>query len=372
MSVLDLVGGFATRVGDAWYGPPVIPDAAGTEAAYYAKYNEIPDEGKKGRPKILGKGEFGEVRLVRDTTTDSDDIALYAVKVLCKGYSIGDDNTLYRPPNAGVLGTEVDILRTLNGEQWNLRLFGVYEGRRYIYLVTELCLGGDLADYRKDCLAHYCGKEKKASHDDAGDGTSESALLPANIIREVAVRILQAVNHCATHGVTHRDLKPANCMMLKRCDPNITSKEKPEDFLNGLRLIDYGSGCIDPPPTEDSNEGYEPRRHDTMAGSAFYNSPEMFRKSYTYKTDVWSAGVTIYVFAAGFPIDDRLQSVFDAMIKAPSKRRRDLKKNLMPPDADDGALPDTFWEMLDKSLLVYRDSSRPSAGEALKCCAFLQ
>jgi serine/threonine protein kinase len=76
-----------------------------------------------------------------------------------------------------------------------------------------------------------------------------------------------------------------------------------------MRLIDFGSGCIDSPAPpgkvrdgigpssavvvggvdEEDNESYLPV-HTTFAGSAFYISPELFQRSYNLKTDVWSAG----------------------------------------------------------------------------------
>ena len=43
---------------------PLLP----TEETDYAKYVEVLDDNSRGRPKLLSKGEFGEVRLVPDTT----------------------------------------------------------------------------------------------------------------------------------------------------------------------------------------------------------------------------------------------------------------------------------------------------------------
>ena len=362
MSLLDLVSGFAARVADAYYGPPLIADATGTEEEYLTRYQEIPDTEKKGRPTVLGEGAFGTVRLVRDVGAAG---AQYAVKVLCKGYSINDDNTVFHPPKAGVLEAEVEILRRLRGEEYNLSLVGVYEGRRYLYLVTELCMGGDLHDFRSGCLQCYYGR----GNDDASTAAATTAaLLPADIVREVAIRILKAVAHCHNHGVIHRDLKPANVMMVRKLIPDAAA---PLKMVEGLRLIDYGSGCADDPPPPLGDDAFEPQQHATMAGSAFYNSPEMFARKYTYRTDCWSAGATIYAFAAGFPEGDRLQPVFDTMHKAPSKGERHLREGMMPPDSAD-SLPDSFWAMLDKSLLVYRHRERPNAGDVLKFCKFLE
>ena len=258
---------------------------------------------------------------------------------------------MFHPPKPGVLETEVEILRRLQGKEQNLSLVGVYEGRRHLYLVTELCVGGDLHDFRSACLKHF----------DKGDN-----LLPADIVREVTIKILRAVEHCHKHGVIHRDLKPANVMFKRKFDP--TGKLSPIEYMDDLRLIDYGSGTYDPPQAHDSDE---PKQHKTMAGSAFYNSPEMFARKYTNKTDVWSVGAVVYVFAAGFPDGDRLQSVFDTMHKAPSKGERDLKGGMMPLGAAD-SLPDSFWQLLDKSLLVYRNRNRPNAGEVNQSSEFLK
>lgn len=64
-----------------------------------------------------------------------------------------------------------------------------------------------------------------------------------------------------------------------------------------LRLIDFGSGTLDNNGSPQQNDVDE---HHTFAGSAFYISPEMFQKMYTTKTDVWSAGATLYVLVAGY------------------------------------------------------------------------
>ena len=64
-----------------------------------------------------------------------------------------------------------------------------------------------------------------------------------------------------------------------------------------LRLIDYGSGTLDDVTNPQQHDVDE---HHTFAGSAFYISPEMFQKMYTTKTDVWSAGATLYVLVAGY------------------------------------------------------------------------
>merc|ERR1712129_609573 len=113
-----------------------------------------------------------------------------------------------------------------------------------------------------------------------------------------------------------------------------------------LRLIDFGCATLDL-----NNEiGKE---HVTYAGTAFYNSPEMFKKRYTSKTDVFSAGVVLYVLVAGYPAD-RLQAAFNLLHKS----KRDLKTLPGMPDG----MPDTYYEMINK-MLTYHWKSRKSAKE---------
>ena len=126
-----------------------------------------------------------------------------------------------------------------------------------------------------------------------------------------------------------------------------------------LRLIDFGSGTIDDPSSQtDTADTPSLVLHTTFAGSAFYISPEVFQKKYTVLTDVWSAGVALYVLVAGYP-SECLQKAFNLL---QSRTRRDWTKfPHMPED-----MPESYFELLNE-MLRFRHKDRKSAGDLLGC-----
>ena len=200
----------------------------------------------------------------------------------------------------------------------------IYETPKVIYMVTEFCGGGEMMEYV---------------------GNREEDLRTEDVSR-IAFQLLSAVDHCSKCRVIHRDIKPENIMFQ---DPTPQAE---------IRLIDFGSGTMDaPPPPGTNGGGGEPRTHTTFAGSAFYISPEMYQRTYTDKTDVWSVGATLYVLVAGYPAE-KLQKAFNIMQSGTDRNLRSLPN--LPEE-----MPDSFYELLE-GLLTYRHKKRPSAGEMIR------
>ena len=308
------VGEFLTTMGaclSGGGGAPIIQNPDGNEQDFHNRYIE---------DRVLGEGEFGVVKLVHDMSQPGGGGGenSLACKTLRKGVQF-KDNTLYAPLKAEVLQCEVDILRTLAGGHYCLGLMGVFETSRSILMVTEYCAGGEMMEY-------VANQEEDLRTDD---------------VSRIAFQMLDAVDHCAKHDIIHRDIKPENVMFVH---PTPGSD---------LRLIDFGSGTNKVLPIE--KETNEPQMHTTFAGSAFYISPEMFQRTYTQKTDVWSVGVALYVLVAGYPADV-LQRAFN-MLHTVDRNLRKLPN--MPED-----MPDSYFDLLDGAL-VYRHKKRKTAGELL-------
>jgi len=126
---------------------------------------------------ILGSGMSGLVRRISHKATGIK----YAVKCL-------DLGLVESPEQLQQLKDEINIMCKLDHPNI-VRLEEVYESYTEIYLVQELCIGGDLFD-RLDDLPDYHYTERQC----------------ARLIKQ----ILCAVRYLHSKGIIHRDLKLEN------------------------------------------------------------------------------------------------------------------------------------------------------------------
>lgn len=294
----------------------VITGVDGDETAYLSRFLE---------DRVLGEGEFGQVKLVYEASApDSDPLACKMIK---KGYTF-KNNTILSPVRPEILQRETAILKMLKGKRHTLELVALYESSNDVFMVTEFCGGGEMLEWIVN---------KKTDE------------LRTEDVSRIAYELLDSVDYCHSLGIIHRDIKPQN-IMFKNLDDD-----------SSVRLIDFGSGTFDSMVEGPSLD------HHTFAGSAFYISPEMFLQlkktdktpSYSVKTDIWSVGVTLYVLVAGYPAD-LLQRAFNVLQKPPSQSR-DLRKLPNLPDN----LPDSFFDLLE-SCLNYKHKARSPAADLMK------
>ncbi|XAR68400.1 Non-specific serine/threonine protein kinase [Bertholletia excelsa] len=169
---------------------------------------------------------------------------------------------------------EVKILRALTGHRNLVQFHDAYEDDDNVYVVMELCRGGELLD-------RILSRGGKYSEEDA---------------KAVLVQILSVVSYCHLQGIVHRDLKPENFLF--------TSKD--EHSL--LKAIDFGLSDYVKPD----------ERLNDIVGSAYYVAPEVLHRSYGTEADMWSIGVIAYILLCGSrPFWARTESgIFRAVLKA--------------------------------------------------------
>ncbi|KAK9678577.1 hypothetical protein RND81_11G220500 [Saponaria officinalis] len=169
---------------------------------------------------------------------------------------------------------EVKILKGLAGHSNLIKIYDAFEDNENVYIVMELCQGGELLD-------RILSRGGKYTEDDA---------------KAVLLQILNVVSFCHLQGVVHRDLKPENFLFVS----------KDED--SPLKAIDFGLSDF-VKPDEKLND---------IVGSAYYVAPEVLHRSYTTEADVWSVGVIAYILLCGSrPFWARTESgIFRAVLKA--------------------------------------------------------
>ena len=198
------------------------------------------------RLQKLGEGSFATVYKVQHKLSDQ----IRALKVIKKSTSISknDDDEIKN---------EINILKTLDHPNI-LKIFEFYSEYNCFYLVTELCSGGELFDY---ILQHGQFSEKDAAF--------------------IMFQIFSAVNYCHNMNIVHRDLKPENIL--------ISSKDNLNYPL--LKICDFGTSKL-----------YEKGKiENKIVGSPYYIAPEVLKKNYNYKCDLWSCGVILYILLSGRP-----------------------------------------------------------------------
>jgi len=237
--------GVAQKKNEADAGLPSKPVAAGgiSHAMFIidnpGKISEFYDLERKK----LGEGSYGSVVRGLNKATKAE----RAVKQIAK-------KALKNPER---FKQEVAIMKMMDHPNI-IKLFESFDDHRNIYLVMELCSGGELFDRIID----------------AGSFTEvQAAILMQQIVR--AIWYMHSMNIC------HRDLKPENFLF--------TTKDPIETAV--LKIIDFGLSVK-----------YEPGQVlTTKAGTPYYVAPQVLQGKYDQSSDVWSCGVIMYVMLCGYP-----------------------------------------------------------------------
>ncbi|KAL9182985.1 hypothetical protein ACHAXT_004264 [Thalassiosira profunda] len=254
---------------------------------------------------VLGSGISGIVRLVKHRTTQMN----YAVKCL-------DLALINSEEGLRQLKEEIYIMCQLDHPNI-VRLEEVYESHSEIYLVQEVCKGGELFD-RLDEQPDYHYTEAQC----------------ARLVKQM----LSSVRYIHNKGIIHRDLKLENFLFSEM------------EAGSELKMIDFGL----------SKHFTFGEVHHEAVGTPYTVAPEVIRGSYDMRCDVWAIGVITYLLLCGEPPfggcggPETLMEVRDNILRG-----------------DFAFEPEDIWETVSKeakdfiaSLLVTDPMDRPTAKQA--------
>lgn len=150
---------------------------------------------------------------------------------------------------------EMEILKTLDHPNI-FKIFEFYQDKNNFYLLTEYLEGGELFDY-----------------------ISQRKTMNEETVCIIMEQLLSAVHYLHKKNIVHRDLKPENLLLAQKGDPSL------------IKLIDFGT-------SKRFNKG---EIFKVPLGTCYYVAPEVIKRQYDSKADVWSCGIIMYILLCGYP-----------------------------------------------------------------------
>lgn len=239
--------------------------------------------------KVLGKGSFGKVFLVRLLLTGQ----VYAMKVLKKSEVVRRRQVEHTKAERRIMGG-ID-------HPFIVSLRFAFQTGDKLFMVTDYCKGGELFFHLK-----------------------KFRTFPEPMVRFFAAELVSALAHLHSLDVVYRDLKPENVLL---------------DEDGHIHITDFGLS---------KDDVSDPRGATTFCGTPEYLAPEMLinrksREGYGKSVDWWSLGTLVYEMLTGWPpfYDKNLRRMCEAILKAElafppgctaSPEARDLIRNLLARD----------------------------------------
>lgn len=214
--------------------------------------------------KVIGKGSFGKVTLVRKKS----DSKLYAMKVLSK-------SDIVKRKQVEHTRTERKVLGSIN-HPFIVRLHYAFQTEEKLYFVLDYAAGGE--------LFFHLSRVKKFS---------EAAT------RFYCAELTLALDELHAHSVVYRDLKPENILL---------------DGEGHVKLVDFG---LAKEGVSDAAMGAS-----SLCGTPEYLSPEVLdRQGHGTAVDWWNLGMVTYEMLTGLPpwYTTNREKLFQSIRSAPLK-----------------------------------------------------
>ncbi|XP_063243757.1 cGMP-dependent protein kinase, isozyme 2 forms cD5/T2 isoform X1 [Bacillus rossius redtenbacheri] len=191
----------------------------------------------------LGVGGFGRVELVQ---LAGDPLRSFALKQMKKSQIVETRQQQH-------IMSEKEIMGEANCE-FIVKLYKTFKDRKYLYMLMESCLGGELWTILRD----------KGHFDDS-------------TTRFYTACVVEAFDYLHSRNIIYRDLKPENLLL---------------DNTGYVKLVDFGF----------AKKLQHGRKTWTFCGTPEYVAPEVIlNRGHDISADYWSLGVLMFELLTGTP-----------------------------------------------------------------------
>ncbi|KAM9727548.1 cGMP-dependent protein kinase 1 isoform 1-T1 [Menidia menidia] len=191
----------------------------------------------------LGVGGFGRVELVQ---LKSDESKTFAMKILKKRHIVDTRQQEH-------IRSEKLIMQEAHSD-FIVRLYRTFKDSKYLYMLMEACLGGELWTILRD----------RGSFEDS-------------TTRFYTACVVEAFAYLHSKGIIYRDLKPENLIL---------------DHRGYAKLVDFGFA---------KKIGFGKKTW-TFCGTPEYVAPEIIlNKGHDISADYWSLGILMFELLTGSP-----------------------------------------------------------------------
>ncbi|CCI44218.1 unnamed protein product [Albugo candida] len=254
----------------------------------------------------LGEGAYARVVHARMKDTGME----YAVKIMEKRF-------IKKEKKVKFVMMERKVFSKVSHDRI-VKLYFTFQDENYLYMVMELCRGGELLDVitKKHQEQEALGLKDRACSLDivrffiaeivvAKKHQEQEALglkdraCSLDIVRFFIAEIVVALQYLHSNGVIHRDLKPENILLCENGHIKITdfgtAKDETEEHKHNTFC-----GTAEFVSPEDETEEH---KHNTFCGTAEFVSPEVLRDHEASRgCDLWALACMIFQMLVGRPI----------------------------------------------------------------------